>query len=403
VSSASERLDVNPSRESLRIVLSHTYCWPEVRRGGERYLHELGGALTRAGHRVRIVSTGPEAGRSSVQGVPVTRLRTRALAPGRFGTHAEEVAFGIQVGVWMVPRKVDVWHALGVPDAAAASVLGRVRRFRSVTTALGVPHKWYWDRRPDRRLHELVVNRVDSYVCLSRAAADAVSEGWGRAPDIVGGGVALDRFFPAPARHERPALLYSGTFNERRKNLHLLLEAVAILRTKHTDLELWLSGPGDPSPLIAEAPSAARDATVHLGVGEEDEQARLYGRAWVTVLPSENEAFGLALLESLACGTPIVALADGGGPTDLIEPGVGVASGASAMELADACERAMELAARPDTVDACRAVAARYDWDQAIVPRVEAIYRCRAPSNPTDRSSPVTPAVAAPPVVDRPT
>jgi phosphatidyl-myo-inositol alpha-mannosyltransferase len=356
-------------------VLSHAYCWPEVRRGGERYLHELGAALARAGHSVRILSTGPAAGHISVQGVPVTRLRTRSLAPGRFGPQAEEVAFGAQSALWMAPRKVDVWHALGGPDAAAASVVGKVRGFRSVMTSLGIPAKSYWDQRPDRRLHELVVKRVDSYICLSRVAAAALSEGWGRAAEIVGGGVALERFVPAAARHHRPALLFSGTLTEKRKNLGMLLEAVAILRKKHPDLELWLSGQGDPSPLIAASPASAREAAVQMGVGQEDEQALRYGRAWVTVMPSEYEAFGLALLESLACGTPIVGLATGGGPTELIEQGVGVESEPSAAGLAEACECALELAQQPETVGACRAVAARYDWDQAIVPRLEAIYR----------------------------
>jgi glycosyltransferase involved in cell wall biosynthesis len=380
------------SRESLRIVLSHAYCWPEVRRGGERYLHELAAALMRAGHRVQILSTAPTAGHTSVEGVPVTRLRTRSVAPKRFGAQADEVAFGVQAGLWMAPRTVDVWHALGVPDAAAASVLGAVRGFRSVTTDLGTSRKWFWDLRPDRRLHDVVVRRIDSYICLSRHAAAGLYEGWGRVAEVVGGGVALERFVPAAARHDRPALLYSGTLTEPRKHLDVLLDAVAILRKDHPDVELWLSGPGDPSPLIAAAPAAARDAVVQMGVGHEDEQALRYGRAWVTVLPSENEAFGLALLESLACGTPIVALADGGGPADLIEPGVGVASGASAAELAEACERAFELARAPGTVDACRAVAARYDWDEAIVPRLETIYG----------GGSLTSADGTPPTFDRP-
>ena len=366
---------MNESHDSLRILLSHPYCWPEVQRGGERYLHEVGAALARAGHSVQILSTGSSAGEASVQGVPITRLRTRSLAPRRFGPQAEDVAFGAQAGLRMALRRVDVWHALGVADSAAAAVLGKVKRFRSVTTILGIPYKEYWDARPDKRLHELVVKHVDSYICFSRAASAALYEGWGRKGDIVGGGVALERFLPAPTRHDRPALLYSGTFTEKRKNLPLLLEAAAILRKRHADLELWLSGQGDPSQLISAAPAPARDAVRRMAVGQQDAQALGYGRAWVTVLPSVNEAFGMALVESLACGTPIVALADGGGPLDFIEPGVGVTSEASAAGLAEACEHAMELARRPETIEACRAVAARYDWDRAIVPRLEAIYR----------------------------
>ena len=71
----------------------------------------------------------------------------------------------------------------------------------------------------------------------------------------------------------------------------------------------------------------------------------------------------------------LVSLQGGGAPSDLLEPGVGVASGPSAAGLAEACEWAMQLAALPETVEACRAAARRYDWDQAIAPRLEAIYR----------------------------
>jgi len=97
----------------------------------------------------------------------------------------------------------------------------------------------------------------------------------------------------------------------------------------------------------------------------------------VTVLPSQHEAFGLCLLESLACGTPIVVLADGGGPAEILggDDGVGVESGHSASDLADACEVALELSAAAGTVEACRAKAERYDWRRSIVPRMVEIYQ----------------------------
>jgi len=36
----------------LRVALVHPYCWPDVRRGGERYLADLAWYLGRAGHLV---------------------------------------------------------------------------------------------------------------------------------------------------------------------------------------------------------------------------------------------------------------------------------------------------------------------------------------------------------------
>lgn len=357
------------------MVLSHVYSWPEVRRGGERYLHELGYALASRGHRVTILSTGGASGRGEVLGVPVTRFRRRRLPRRYLAGQAEEVMFGLQGAVWALPRRLGVWHALGTADAAAASVLGRAKGFRSVHTSLGIPDKAWWSDRPDKALHELVVKRVDSYICLSEAAASGLRAGWGRDGDVLGGGVDVGRFVPQRTRHARPALLYSGTLSDERKGLRLLLEAVAVLRKGYPDVELWLSGPGDPSRFIEAAPVEARDAAVELGLGTEEEQATRYGRAWVTVLPSKHEAFGLSLVESLACGTPIVALADGGGPAEIVRPGVGSLSGSTPAELAEACAAAIELARLPDTVDACRAISEQHDWQRAVAPRIERIYR----------------------------
>src|ERR1700756_5307424 len=67
----------------LRVLLTHTYCWPEVRRGAERYIHELGAALVDAGHEVQIIATAPHAAKGSVLDVPVQRLRRRD-GPARY-------------------------------------------------------------------------------------------------------------------------------------------------------------------------------------------------------------------------------------------------------------------------------------------------------------------------------
>ena len=358
---------------SLRVLLTHVYAWPEVRRGGERYLHEVGAGLAAAGHDVRIVSSAPRAGRARIRGIDVTYLKRRKVWPRRFGELADEVAFGAKAGLRFAFGPFDVWHALGTADAASAAILGSVRGVRSVYTDLGISERSWRDRRPDRRLYDLVVRRIDRYVCLSESAAQGVRRDYGRRVDVLGGGVRLDAFQPAPLRESAPTLLFTSVVDHPLKNFPLLLDALAILRERVPQVRLWLAGPGDPDPALEAAPVRARDAVVRLGVGELGDLPGLYGRAWATVLPSRGEAFGLVALESLACGTPIVTLNEGGA-SEMVRDGVGARADATPAGLADAIERVLALAEDPATAERCRAAAEPYDWRTGIIPRLEQIY-----------------------------
>ncbi|MCU1484481.1 MAG: glycosyltransferase [Actinomycetia bacterium] len=346
------------------------YAWPEVRRGGERYLHELAGALALAGHDVRILTTGISAGGGEVRGVPVRRFRRHHLP--RMGAQADEAAFGLQSLASLAAARIDVWHAMGTADGLAAAELSRVRGIRSVFTDHGFPNRASRERRPDHGVFQRLVRHVDRYVCVSEAAGAFLREGYGRTPDVLSGGVDVDRFQPG-TREARPTLLFASDASESRKNLPLLLEAVAELRHRGVDVDLWVAGPGDQTAALAAAPPEAQAATTLLGSVDPEALIGLYGRAWVTVLPAHAEAFGLVLVESLACGTPIVAL-DEGGPREIVRPEVGALCPATAVDLARACEEAVALAANPSTTAICRDAAMAWDWRTSIVPRMETIY-----------------------------
>lgn len=360
---------------SLRVALTHVYSWPEVRRGGERYLHELASALADSGHRVTILSTAPEPGKGRVLDVDIHYLRRRGrLLARRFGDLADEVSFAGQAFPRLLAKRLDVWHAFGTADAAAAAIAGKIVGLRSVYTDLGITERSWREARPDRRLYRIAVRHVDRYLALSDAAAAHIPRDYGRTPIVVGGGVDLRTFHPAAQRNQEPALLFPASAVEPRKNLPLLLQAVALLRRRHPTLELWLAGPGDPSPALADAPAEARQAAIPIGVASFEDLVSLYGRAWATVLPSWGEAFGLVVLESLACGTPAVTLSEGG-PAELVRPDVGATGEATPESLAEACERALEMATKVDTVQVCREAAEPHDWRRGIVPRIEAVYR----------------------------
>jgi phosphatidylinositol alpha-mannosyltransferase len=221
-----------------------------------------------------------------------------------------------------------------------------------------------------------VVAGIDVYSAMSKTAVDWLARNYGRTDGVVvPGGVSLGSFAPAPARASRPTILFSGAIAERRKGVPELLAALPLIARSEPEVELWLSGPGDPEPLLLQAPAGVRERVGLLGLGEPDEQPERYGRAWITALPSTHDSFGMALLESLACGTPLVTTTHSA-PQELVDEGVTgeLCEPHDPHSLAEACLRAFELTRKPQTAAHCRATAEPYDWDLGLAPLCERLY-----------------------------
>lgn len=100
------------------------------------------------------------------------------------------------------------------------------------------------------------------------------------------------------------------------KGLEYLLEALPRVRRSVGEVRVLLTG--EPQSVIGEERYFAQlqpllrreaDSLVFLGMLGRDELSAFYAASDVTVLPSTNstEAFGLVQLESMLCGTPVVA------------------------------------------------------------------------------------------------
>ena len=343
----------------LRIALTSVHSWPEVRRGAERYAHELAAALAEAGHDVRLLSTGRPP-RDRVLDVPTRRFRPAGRRG--FGRLSCERVFGWQSLASLAPARLDVWHATSTGDGAAAVRAGRVdRRLRTVFTDHGFPVRASRQRRGDASLHARLVRGVGAYVCVSRAAGEWLERDYGRVASVVPPGVDSDRFTPGAGREDRPTVLYSGALDEPRKGVRDLVAAVGQV----PGAALWLVGPGTPD--LAGLPT---DHVTVCRSAAPEEMPQLYRSAWVTALPSTAEAFGMALVESLACGRPVVARADAGGPPEIVTPDTGALYDGSIPGLAAALE---EVLGRPET-DACRVAGEGYDWRRRVVPALEELY-----------------------------
>ena len=356
----------------MKVAITHPYSWPEVRRGAERIVVETAAALAQRGHDVTVITAGSQAATATVDGYRLRKLRRR-----HENNHEHEEWFAKALVPRLVAGRYDVVHSLFPADALAAVRTRALGGHRVVYEELGIPYAWWWEWQPDTEIRRRLVEAVDDYACMSLTALRALGRDHGRAGVLIPGGVRLDDFAISPQRADRPTVLFSGTLTDRGKGVHFLLDAVAIAAEKEPDIELWLSGPGDPSPWLEAAPAAARQRTVHLPLGEPNEQGDRYGRAWVTSLPSRGDSFGMVLLESLACGTPIVVTSDGA-PPELVTDGTGVVVSPDDPEaLAVGLLEAIELAADPATAPRCRATAAPFAWETGIAPQLEVIYAGR--------------------------
>ncbi len=316
-----------------------------------------------------------EPGVSFERGVRTVRLRRRFSS-----LHRHEADFGLRVLPRLTSTRFDAVHSFGRHDALASIVAARLRRDRrrTVVTDLGFPDREYWAQQGFVQAAAVsrVIAHIDVYSAMSQTAVETLAHNYGRSDGVViPGGVSLESFIPSERRAERPTILFSGVISERRKGVPVLLEALPLIAASEPDVELWLSGPGDPAPMLAEAPPGVPARVRQLGVGDPHRQHERYGKAWITCLPSTHDSFGMALVESLACGTPIVTSTHGA-PKELVTKGVTgeLSAPQDPSSLAEACLRGFALARKPETVSACRAAAQRFDWDQALAPLCERIY-----------------------------
>jgi glycosyltransferase involved in cell wall biosynthesis len=117
----------------------------------------------------------------------------------------------------------------------------------------------------------------------------------------------------AGASDDTVLLLYAGRLSPE-KNIELLPEILRSLSKNDIgDYRLLIAGAGPKAEWLAnECEKAAPGKAVQLGHLEKDGLADLYANADVFIHPNPREPFGIAPLEAMASGAPVVAPRGGG-------------------------------------------------------------------------------------------
>ena len=196
---------------------------------------------------------------------------------------------------------------------------------------------------------------------------------------------------PAPervrARHpeiaDRRIVLFLGRLHEK-KGLDILAEAFGRDVAGRDDLHLVIAGPDDGVGSRLEEwlrGAGIRDRTTLTGMIEGEEKLAAYAASEVFVLPSYSENFGLAVLEAMAAGVPVLVSDKVNLWREVVSSGAGLAATCSA-EAFDAC-----LVQMLDKPDATRRMGERgyciarerFSWERIAV-ELERLYASVATS-----------------------
>jgi glycosyltransferase involved in cell wall biosynthesis len=377
----------------MRILLAADHWFPDVRGGSARVAAETARRLAVSGHEVTAlvpVSAGTPAA-SIDDGLAVLRRLPRNIVPqtasdpiasfrsaralgGPFDllvAHQPTVAAGL-AAAWRTLPLALVYHASPVREArlraegashGAAQVSGK-----ALTVLLG-------------RLERAAVLRARRVLVLSEYSRSLVVADHPDVADrlvVTRGGVDTDVFSPGAGRaaarfalglRSDETLLVSGRRLEPELGLETLLRAFRHV-VERVPMRLVLLGEGS---LAARLQSLAQ----HLGLGgrfrlvgrvAEEALTLWYRAADLFVLPpAPHEGFGMATIEALSSGTPVVAAPVGASPELLgrLEPRL-LARSVTPEHIASAIIGALELTG-PELRRRCREYAvARFAWDRVM-------------------------------------
>lgn len=178
-------------------------------------------------------------------------------------------------------------------------------------------------------------------------------------------GVDLDEFRP----HARPEpvdgvlrLTHFGRLS-REKSPHLAVATAVELHRRGVPVRLDVYGDG-PHRAELETFAANAPVTFHGFVAGRTELSQRIADADVSLSVCPTETFGLAVLEALASGTPVVT-ADRGGAAELIDGSCGATAAPTPAALADAVQRVAALPATGRRT-AARRRAEQYPWSATV-------------------------------------
>jgi len=355
------------------------YGW-DIPGGVQIHIRELAEHFVAAGHHVSVIApVGDEDAISDPwlvsAGRPVPIPFNGSVARVLFGPIASS-----RVRQWIVQGEFDVLH-MHEPGIPSISLL-------ACWAAEGAMVGTFHASTPKMRaiasvgpLIEPMIEKLSARIAVSEMAQETLNNLYGTEAVVIPNGIDYGRFKTLTYAQKRGAsgkvrVGFLGRFEEARKGMPVLLEALPKIIKAVPNLELVVAGPGDQAKFLARIdPNIAKHITF-LGRLSEDEKIDFLSSLDLYIAPNTGgESFGIILAEAMASGAPVLA-SDIQAFVDLLAVGNSGATFKSEDSL-DLAQKSIELLRNSERLQQLaengRTAAIRFDWG-SVATQIMSVY-----------------------------
>jgi phosphatidylinositol alpha-mannosyltransferase len=352
----------------MRVGLVCPYSF-DIPGGVQAHVADLARTLIGLGHHVSVLAPGED---DTPTELPEFLVPAGRSMPIKYNGSVARLSFGpvsyTRVRRWIRAGRFDVLH-VHEPVAPSLSMLALMVADGPIVATFHTANPRSRMLLAFQGMLQPFLEKITGRIAVSELARQVQVEHLGGDAVIIPNGVDVQFFARATPLPGYPraggTIGFIGRYDEPRKGMSVLLDALRLLVPTRPDLQLLVAGGGDEKDLREDAgPELAGTLRLLGRVSDEDKAAMLRSVDIYCAPNTGGESFGIILTEAMSAGAPVVA-SDLDAFRRVLDGGIAgvLARVGDAPALADALARVLDDPGRRALLAAQgRRVVASYDW-----------------------------------------
>ena len=291
----------------LRIGLVCPYSW-DFPGGVQNHVRDLADFLISNGHYVEVLAPATE--REDLPDYVVSAGRAISIP---YNGAVARVLFGVgansRVRNWINDGDFDLLH-LHEPAIPSLSLLACWAGEGAMVGTFHAAAKYQKAIFAIGPILEPVIEKLSARIAVSESARLTLTAHLETDAIVIPNGIYADNYRNGSShpQWQGNTIGFLGRFEEDRKGLPVLLDALPIISRFIPDIRVLIAGPGDSEEVLAKVDPQLRHRVEFLGKISEEDKADFLASVSLYIAPNTGgESFGIILAEAMAGGAAVVA------------------------------------------------------------------------------------------------